>query len=193
MNKLKYLLFLVPVVAVLLFSSFSSKKEVKINKEELVWHTNVNEAIEIAKREDKPLFLFFTGSDWCGWCIRLQKEVFKTPEFEAWAKEKVVLVELDFPRRTEQSAEIKNQNMQLQQAFSVQGFPTVWFAQANNKDGKVNFSQLGSTGYVAGGPSTWLSGADQIIAKFIPNPKLAKNKLGPKPAKTKKKSKKTES
>ena len=57
MNKLKYLLFLVPVVAVLLFSSFSSKKEVKTNKEELVWHTNINKAIEIAKKEDKPLFL----------------------------------------------------------------------------------------------------------------------------------------
>ena len=186
MNKLKYLLFLVPVMAVLLFSSFNSNKgtTTKITKEDLVWHTDIKEAMDLAKKEDKPLFLFFTGSDWCGWCIRLQKEVFKTPEFEAWAKEKVVLVELDFPRRTEQTAELKTQNMQLQQAFAVQGFPTVWFAKADNKSGKINFEQLGSTGYVAGGPSVWLSGADQIIAKFVHDPKMAKKNM-PKPTKVK--------
>ena len=185
MNKLKYLLFLVPVVAVLLFSSFDANKIAtkKNTTEDLVWHTDIKEAMGLAKKEDKPLFLFFTGSDWCGWCIRLQKEVFKTPEFEAWAKEKVVLVELDFPRRTEQTAELKNQNNQLQQAFGVQGFPTVWFAKADNKAGKVNFEQLGSTGYVAGGPSVWLSGADQIIAKFVHDSKKAGM---PKAAKVKK-------
>jgi protein disulfide-isomerase len=181
MNKFKYLFFLVPVVAVLFFSSFNSDKATNKITEDLVWHTNLKEAMEIAKKQDKPLFLFFTGSDWCGWCIRLQKEVFKTPEFEAWAKQKVVLVELDFPRRTEQTAEIKNQNNQLQQAFGVQGFPTVWFAKANDKAGKVNFEQLGSTGYVAGGPSAWLSGADQIIAKYVPN-----SKKGSKPPRLKK-------
>ena len=185
MNKLKYLFFLVPVVAVLLFSSFNSNKITKTKTSDLVWHTDLKVAIEIAKKEDKPLFLFFTGSDWCGWCIRLQKEVFKTPEFEAWAKQKVVLVELDFPRRTEQSAEIKNQNNQLQQAFAVQGFPTVWFAKANsNKEAKVNFEQLGSTGYVAGGPSVWLSVADQIVSKFVPSSKTAKKNRS-KPAKVK--------
>ena len=184
MNKFKYLFFLVPVAAVLFFSSFNSNNTTKKATEDLVWHTDLKEAMEIAKKQDKPLFLFFTGSDWCGWCIRLQKEVFKTPEFEAWAKEKVILVELDFPRRTEQAAEIKNQNNQLQQAFGVQGFPTVWFAKADDKAGKINFEQLGSTGYVAGGPSVWLSGADQIIAKFVHDPKMAKNKM-PKPARVK--------
>ena len=184
MNKLKYLLFLLPIIAVFLFSSFdSNNNDAKSNNGSLVWHTNVKEAMEIAKKEDKPLFLFFTGSDWCGWCIRLQKEVFKTPEFEAWAKEKVVLVELDFPRGKAQTEEIKTQNNGLQQAFGVQGFPTVWFAKADNKAGKINFEQLGSTGYVAGGPSVWLAGADQIIAKFVPSSKKRKKRI--KPAKSK--------
>ena len=179
MKKFKYLLFLIPVVAILSFSNLNSNKKPNAISENLVWHTDLKEAMEISKKEDKPLFLFFTGSDWCGWCIRLQKEVFKTPEFEAWAKDKVVLVEVDFPRRTEQSAEIKNQNNQLQQAFGVQGFPTVWFAKAENKEGKINFQQLGSSGYVAGGQSVWLSGADQIIAKYIPDSKSAKKKIKP--------------
>ena len=136
--------------------------------QELTWNNDLNKAITISKKEKKPLLMFFTGSDWCGWCIRLQKEVFKTPEFEKWAKEKVVLVELDFPRRTAQPDDVKMQNAQLQQVFGVRGYPTVWFVKANDNAGNINFEQLGSTGYVAGGPSAWLSGADQIVAKFVP-------------------------
>jgi protein disulfide-isomerase len=132
--------------------------------QELTWHTDINKAIEASKGK-KPLLLFFTGSDWCGWCIRLQKEVLKTPEFATWAKENVVLVELDFPRRTPQADEIKKQNVELQQMFGVQGYPTVWLVKASKKDGKVNFEQLGRTGYVAGGPTAWLAGANQILQK----------------------------
>ncbi len=107
------------IIATFLFiGSFTAQAQ-----EDLTWHTNIDEAIEISKVENKPLFLFFTGSDWCGWCIRLQKEVFKTPEFATWAKEKVVLVELDFPRRTPQAEALKMQNNLLQQFFQIRGYP----------------------------------------------------------------------
>ena len=109
--------------------------------------------------------LFFTGSDWCGWCIRLQKEVLKTPEFAKWAKENVILVELDYPRKQYQSEEIRRQNAELQQAFGVQGYPTVFFAKGVTKNGKTNFEGLGSTGYVAGGPSAWLAVANGFLAQ----------------------------
>ncbi|WP_295334649.1 thioredoxin family protein [Flavobacterium sp.] len=135
-----------------------------INAQELTWQTDINKAMEISKKTKKPLLLFFTGSDWCGWCIRLQKEVLKTPEFAKWAKDKVVLVELDFPRRAQQSPELVKQNMELQQVLGVRGYPTVWFVNASKKDGKVNLEQIGSTGYVAGGPSVWLDGANKILA-----------------------------
>ena len=135
------------------------------------WYTDVNKAIEASKQEQKPLFLFFTGSDWCGWCIRLQNEVFKTPEFTAWAKEHAILVELDYPRRTPQSDEIKAQNGQLQQMFKVQGYPTVWFVKPSLKDEKINLEQLGSTGYLAGGPSAWIASANKIIANYVADPK----------------------
>jgi protein disulfide-isomerase len=146
-------------------------------QEGLTWHTDLNKAVEISRQEQKPLFLFFTGSDWCGWCIRLQTEVFKTPEFTTWAKEHAVLVELDFPRRTPQSDEIKNQNNQMQQMFQVRGYPTVWFVKPTVKEGKTNFEQLGSTGYVAGGPSKWIEGADQIVAKYVADPKPTKAEI----------------
>jgi len=125
--------------------------------QELTWHTDLTKAINISKAEKKPIMLFFTGSDWCGWCIKLQKEVFKTPEFTKWAQEKVVLVELDFPRKTALSPELKSQNDQMKQMFQIRGYPTVWLVQPEDKEGKINFRQLGKSGYVAGGATAWIT------------------------------------
>lgn len=151
------------IVAVFILGSLVSQAQ-----EGQVWHTNIDEAISVSKKENKPLFLFFTGSDWCGWCIRLQKEVFKTPEFTAWAKDNVVLVELDFPRKNMQTDEIKKQNMELQQFFAVQGYPTVWFTKAGiDPSGKTSFEKQGSQGYMAGGPTVWITSASLITSKFV--------------------------
>ncbi|MCF7561029.1 thioredoxin family protein [Sabulilitoribacter multivorans] len=134
-------------------------------QEKLTWHTDMNKAFDIATKENKTLLLFFTGSDWCGWCIRLQKEVLKTPDFEKWAKDKVVLVELDFPRRTPQDNNLKIQNYQMQKMFNVNGYPTVFFAKPEKTaEGKKNLNTLGRTGYVRGGPEKWLEVANNIVA-----------------------------
>jgi protein disulfide-isomerase len=138
---------------------------ISLQAQELYWESNVNKAIEVSKKTKKPMLLFFTGSDWCGWCIRLQKEVLKTPEFAAWAKQNVVLVELDYPRAKAQTNEIKQQNAQLQQIFGIQGYPTVHFATVTESKGKINFQSLGNTGYVAGGPTAWLGVANGILKK----------------------------
>ena len=154
------------ITVLLIVTGFAAQAQ-----EELTWHTDLNKATEISRKEQKPLFLFFTGSDWCGWCIRLQTEVFKTPEFTKWAKEKVVLVELDFPRRTPQSDAIKLQNNQMQQMFAIQGYPSVRFVKPAMKDGKTNYEEIGKSGYMAGGPSVWLADADKSLANYIPDPK----------------------
>ena len=146
-------------------------------QEGLTWYTDLNKAVEVSRNEQKPLFLFFTGSDWCGWCIRLQNEVFRTPEFTAWAKDHAILVELDFPRKTPQSDELKAQNNQMQQMFQVQGYPTVWFVKPSVKEGKTNFEQVGSQGYMAGGPKVWIESANTILAKYVPDPKPTKKEL----------------
>lgn len=152
MKKIFFILFIS-------FSSFLVEAQ-----EELTWYTDMSVASDLSMKEHKPLMMFFTGSDWCGWCIRLQKEVFKKDKFIKWAKENVILVELDFPKRTPQEESIKKQNAQLQQMFQVRGYPTVWIVNPEKTaDGKVNLSALGSTGYVAGGPEKWLEGANQIM------------------------------
>jgi protein disulfide-isomerase len=149
----------IAILALLILGSITVKAQ------ELKWETNIEVASQVAMKTKKPLLLFFTGSDWCGWCIRLQNEVLKKPEFAAWAKENVVLVELDYPRRTPQLPEIQKQNMELQQIFEVRGYPTIWLANPTKKDGKTNLEKLGSTGYVAGGPEKWLETANQILKK----------------------------
>ncbi|MEO5571138.1 MAG: thioredoxin family protein [Bacteroidia bacterium] len=141
---------------------------VAAHAQELVWNNNIDKAVEISNKTKKPLMLFFTGSDWCGWCKRLQSEVFTKPEFGEWAKNNVVLVEVDFPKKTPLTPELQAQNSQLGQFFEVQGFPTIWLVTANKKDGKVNFEKLGSTGYVAGGPAAWLDVANGILKNNKP-------------------------
>lgn len=136
-----------------------------IAQEKLTWHTDMNKAYELAAKENKALMLFFTGSDWCGWCIRLQNEVLKTPDFEKWAKDNVVLVELDFPRKTPLDKNTQIQNYQMQKMFNVRGYPTVYFAKPEKtSEGKKNLNTLGSTGYVYGGAEKWLEVANNIVA-----------------------------
>ncbi|MEC9209908.1 MAG: thioredoxin family protein [Bacteroidota bacterium] len=132
-------------------------------QKELVWHTDVNKAINLSVQSEKPLFLFFTGSDWCGWCKKLVKEVFVKQEFKTWATKNVILVELDFPKRTPISEQLKKQNRELGQMFGVRGYPTGWFVVPQPENGKVNFNKLGSQGYVRGGPTPWIAGANQIL------------------------------
>ncbi len=135
-----------------------------VQSQDLKWYTNLDEAVDVSMKSNKPLFLFFTGSDWCGWCIRLQNEVFHTKEFTEWAKNNVTLVELDFPRKSLQAEGLKSQNAQMQQIFQVRGYPTVWFTKPTKIDGKTNLEKLGSTGYLAGGPTNWIPTANQILA-----------------------------
>ena len=153
MSRIQFIFFLSLVISM---SSFSQEK--------LTWHTDMEKAIAIATKENKKMLLFFTGSDWCGWCKKLQNEVFKTSDFEKWANENVVLVELDFPKRTPQDINVRNQNSQLQQMFQVRGYPTIHFVKAQKKpDGKTNLNNLGKTGFVRGGSSKWLTVANNII------------------------------
>lgn len=149
------------VFAFLMFFLFSES----VDAQKLNWHIDINEAIETATKENKALMLFFTGSDWCGWCKRLQSEVFRTSDFKVWSED-IVLVELDFPKRIPQDEQTKAQNQQLKSMFQVRGYPAVFFvAPEKMKDGRTNLKSLGRTGYVKGGPEKWLDVANNIIKK----------------------------
>lgn len=132
--------------------------------QDTVWLTDFDEAAKLSQKTKKPILANFTGSDWCGWCKILKREVFDTAEFKKWAKKNVVLLELDFPRRTKISPELKKQNTALQRAFRVRGYPTVWlFKVGEGDDPKKDLQPLGKTGYRKGGPKVWIKSIDQYL------------------------------
>lgn len=130
--------------------------------EDAVWHTDYREAVSLATRLRRPLLLFFTGSDWCDRCRELRSEVFDTPEFAAWARRTVVLVEVDFPRHRTLEAGLKRQNDDLARRFSDSvggGYPTVLLLDPG---GTRTIAELG---YQEGGPVPWTDAADQALAR----------------------------
>jgi protein disulfide-isomerase len=131
---------------------------------ELTWLTDLDEAKKVATKENKKLLVDFTGSDWCGYCIKLHKEVFDTPEFEKFAKD-YVLVELDFPKRKEQPAAEKAKNQAAQKKYGVNGFPTVIIM---NTSGKVLNRAEGYS--PDSGPSAYLP---QLGAPALKKPRTA--------------------
>ena len=97
------------------------------------WQTDYKAALAQAAKEKKMVLLDFTGSDWCGWCIKLDKDIFSQPKFKDYAHDNLVLVELDFPRRKSQPTEEKKQNVQLAQQYEVLGFPTIVVLNSNGQ------------------------------------------------------------
>ena len=89
------------------------------------WMEDFEAAKAQAVAQKRHMLLDFTGSDWCGWCIKLDKEVFEKPDFKAFSSEHLVLVKLDFPQRKAQDQKTKAQNASLQQKFHANGFPTI--------------------------------------------------------------------
>lgn len=90
-----------------------------------IWSTNYNESLQKAASQNRMVLLEFTGSDWCPPCKKQAKDVFEKPSFEEFAKDNLVPVKLDFPRRSEQSAETKAANQALAQKYNIDGFPTL--------------------------------------------------------------------
>ena len=126
---------------------------------ELNWLTDLPKAQAQAKTENKLVLIDFTGSDWCGWCIKLDKDTFSKPEFADYAKKNLVLVQLDFPNKKPQSDELKKANAALQKKYDIKGFPTLI---AMTPDGTVVWKQVG---YLKGGPPALIAKLDEAKKK----------------------------
>jgi protein disulfide-isomerase len=140
---------LLTAAAILTLGSFASADE---------WFTDYAKALLQAKAQNKPVLIDFTGSDWCGWCMKLDKEVFSMDDFKAYAAQKLVLLKIDFPRRKELPAPEKAQNEKLASQFSVRGFPTVIVLKSDG-------SKAGELGYTPGGPKAFISQLEKVIPR----------------------------
>jgi thioredoxin-related protein len=119
------------------------------------WTQDFKAAKARATLEGKDMLINFSGSDWCGWCIKLKKEVFSQSGFIKKAAKNYVLVELDYPQRTKQPAKIREQNQKLVKTYGVIGFPTVLVTDAR---GRV----YARAGYMAGGPDKFISYLEKV-------------------------------
>ena len=97
------------------------------------WSEDYAASVVLSKAEKKPMLLLFTGSDWCPPCKMMEARVFASDDFAAFAKEKLVLIKADFPRRSPQEAAIKKQNRKLADQFEVEGFPTIVMLSPSGK------------------------------------------------------------
>jgi thioredoxin-related protein len=125
-------------------------------KDVFKWETDFELAKKRAKEENKSILIDFTGSDWCGWCIKLNKEVFSTPEFQEYAAKKLIMVELDFPKKKELPAKLKEQNEKLQEEYKIEGFPTVILLNSRGKE-------VARTGYQEGGPAKYIEHLKELL------------------------------
>lgn len=119
------------------------------------WLTDYKRAQEEAKANNKLLLVEFTGSDWCGWCIKLEREVFSKPEFKNYASKNLVLMEADFPRAKPQAANIKKQNEELAAQYQIQGFPTIVVLNGNGQ-------KVGELFYTPGGPDAFIAEIEKL-------------------------------
>ena len=124
---------------------------------EPVWFESFAKAAAEAESNDKLILADFTGSDWCHWCVKLKQDVFDTPEFKSWAKDNVVLLELDFPRKSTVSLAIREQNEMLKSRYNVSSFPTVLILDAaGNVRAKMGYERGKS-------PSEWVQLAESRL------------------------------
>jgi protein disulfide-isomerase len=117
------------------------------------WQTDYKQALAQAAKEHKQVLLDFTGSDWCPYCIQMDKEVLEKPEFKKYAGENLILVKLDYPRKKQLPPAETAQNRALQQQFSIDGYPTYIVVNASGKE--IN-RQVGA---MEGGPSAFIDWA----------------------------------
>lgn len=128
------------------------------------WTDNYAQAVQQARAEKKYLLLDFTGSDWCTFCKAFDREVLETPQFKAWAKKNVVLVQVDFPHQTPLSDAVKSQNSTLAAKYPLKGYPTVVITDTTGRSlARVN-------GYRPGAGSSYVRDLETMLKKFGPLP-----------------------
>jgi len=120
-----------------------------------VWTTDYKAAMAQSRATNQKVFLFFTGSDWCGWCKRLDREILGTTEFLSYAKQNVILVKIDFPHDSVLPPELIAQNEQLAKMYRVNGFPSI---KVLDSKGRL----VGELGYQEGGPGPFI----QALSRF---------------------------
>ena len=120
-------------ILVLVFASILAFGFIFTPTEGVKWETDFAASLQKAKKEKKMIFVNFTGSDWCGWCVKMDKDVFSQKEFIEYANKNLVCIKLDYPKRKKLSDAETKQNSELAKKYQVSGLPTYLLADASEK------------------------------------------------------------
>jgi len=134
------------------------------------WTQDYDAALKLAKEKDMPLLLDFTGSDWCAWCKLMDRQVFADPKWDAYAKDHILLVKLDFPQDEKLVPEpFRERNQKLQQQFRVEGYPTFVLLSADGKTelGRLNAGPEKTAESFASEVKQVLRHSDSAVAAFV--------------------------
>lgn len=124
-----------------------------------MWTDNYDRALKQAKEQNKFLLLNFTGSDWCPWCKLLDSEVFSKNKFQAYAKENLICVKLDFPRTFNLPSKTVKQNRALARQHGITGFPSILLLSPDEK-------LIARTSYKRGGVDPYVEYLEKAIAAY---------------------------
>lgn len=113
---------------------------VSIKKKTLNWEATFKGALKKSKKENKPVLIYFTGSDWCGPCKVLDKKLFHSEKFKKLADKDLILYEADHPRNKDLVSPKKLEvNYDLKRKYKIRGFPTILFV--NHKGKKIAYKK----------------------------------------------------
>ena len=134
-----------------------------------VWTQDYDAAVALAKTNNLPLMLNFTGSDWCGWCKLMHRQVFSQEEWKAWAATNLVLVTIDFPSDESLVPEAyRDRNLKLQEQYGVQGYPTYVLLTPAGEE----FARLGASRDAT--PASFIAEVKAALAENDPAVRAAK-------------------
>ena len=148
----KILSFLLPLMILPFFFGNIEAAGVK-------WTESYEDAVQQSKKESKPIILFFTGSDWCGWCTKLEDEVFDTKEFTDGSGNDFIFVKLDYPMNKTQEGKVVEQNKELQKKYNIRSYPTVIILDPTQQ-------QIAATGYRTGGGEAYNQHLKKIVSEY---------------------------
>jgi protein disulfide-isomerase len=126
------------------------------------WLTDFAQAKKVAAEKKLPILIDFTGSDWCGWCIKLDREVFSQKAFKDYAKDNLVLFKADFPRHKPQTDEVRKQNRKLAAEYALRGYPTIILVAADG-------TEIARTGYQRGGAEKYVEHLKKMLKDAVKN------------------------
>ena len=161
-KKLFFLLVLVCICVLLVCETTTRQSEIAATYGDgdiaatSIWTEDFQYALRRSQESAKPIFILFTGSDWCPPCMALDNEVFTQPEFAEYANQNFILFKADRPRFIEQSETLVEQNQELFRRFEIVGVPTIKI---------INYREnvLATTGYRAGGVLNYINHIKELL------------------------------